>query len=73
MTKETAIKAETLASSMALAFASTNPTGMNRRVRAALAELDRYEHTDAYKAYRAKGYSIREALAACVADAEQSA
>jgi hypothetical protein len=52
---------------------STNPTGMNRRVRQALAELDRYEHTDAYKAYRAKGYSIREALAACTRDAERSA
>lgn len=44
---------------------STNPTGMNRRVHEALSLLDRFENTDAYKAYRAKGYSVRSALHAC--------
>jgi hypothetical protein len=48
---------------------STNPTGMNRRVYGALALLDRFENTDAYKGYRAKGYSVQAALQAC-ADAE---
>ena len=41
---------------------------MNRRVHEALSQLDRFENTDAYKAYRAKGYSIRAALQACVED-----
>ncbi len=52
---------------------SADPSGMNRRINAALKQLDRYEHTETYKAYRAQGLSIRKALSKCAADEGVSA
>lgn len=43
---------------------STNPTGLNKRVYAALRQLNQYENTPEFKAFPAEGLHICEALEA---------